>query len=65
MTAQTVPSKLERARLVVDVADMAGCDLAVAEQVVTHVLRTYGVKEAAKPPEKLVHLAQKLRQGLE
>lgn len=59
MVAQTVPSKIERARLEIDVADMAGCEASVAASVIDLVLATYAVtptprkrrKPRMEPPE--------------
>lgn len=62
MVAQTTPSKLERARLAADIADMAGCDVSVADAVISRVLKTYDVCEAPKPPKRLVRLMEALRE---
>lgn len=52
VVAQTVPSKTERVRLEIDVADMAGCDRDVARAVISRVLAAYEVTEAGKPRHK-------------
>lgn len=63
MTAQTTPSKLERARLAVDIADMTGCSIVVAEQAITEVLRVYEVHQAPLAPRRLVRLARALKRS--
>jgi hypothetical protein len=63
VTAQTTPSKLERARLAVDIADMTGCDIVVAEQAITEVLRVYEVHQAPLPSGRLIRLARALKRA--